>query len=393
LPGIGSWIDETDGACPVTSPFVTKLLSDLSVAVDPELKGILLAELGCYWARVGEFAESERIRQKLRRDFGSAQSVRVSILIMVLEGLQLYYKDLSPSARDRMLRASLLSKGFHERGLIARTSAWMAHIELNGARFDSMIAELRTSFSAMPSGDDATDCRLALVLGDACLIAGLPAQSQAWYERARRAANRLGDHAAVGAMTYNRAALRVARYRYERLSEDKLCVDLPLLRLDVQSAVNYQSVAGLRSLEHLLTTTKVGLLMIQEDVSSAMPLIESLLASSDVARQSTQRLLLMSDYALGLATLGNIESAQDQIDGVLAALSGAVPTDDLCLILRSLRDAAAHCQRETQRTDLEVRLQAAIAEHERITGDLRGKLLEFETPVFDRARAFGTRDE
>lgn len=377
----------------MTSPFAKKLLSDIGAAADSELKAILLAELGCYWARIGEFAESERIRQELRRDFGAAQSVRVSILIMVLEGLQLYYRDLSPKARDRMARASLLSKGFHEQGLIARTSAWMAHIELNGARFDSMIVELRTSFSAMTSGDDATECRLALVLGDACLIAGLPAESQAWYEKARRAANRLGDHAAVGAMTYNRAALRVARCRYERLSTENAHLDTPLLRLDVESAINYQSVARLRSLEHLLTTTKVGLLMIQEDLGKAIPLIETLLSSSDVAQQSAQRLLLMSDYALALATAGEIEAAEYQIDSVLVALSSAVPTDDRCLIFCSLRDAAALCKRGSQRTDLDNELAVAVAKHESIISNLRVKLLEFDTPVFDKARVQAGRAE
>ncbi len=358
-----------------------------------EGKAILLAELGCYWARVGEFAEAERIRNELRRDFGNGRSPRVSILIMVLEGLQLYYKDLSPNARDRMLRASLLSKSFRARDLIARTSAWMAHIELNGARFDSMVSELRMSMDAMTAGDDTTECRVALVLGDACLIAGMSGQSQAWYERARRAANRLGDHAAVGAMTYNRAALRVARCRYERLRAADFRVDLPLLRLDVESAINYQSVARLRSLDHLLTTTKVGLLMIQEDSKSALPLIESLLASDDVAQRSTQRWLLMSDHALTLAALGRQNEAESQLNAVLVDLPEFLPTDDLCLILRSLRDAATLCQLTTERQGLEQRLQAAIANHERITSELRAKLLEFETPALDNARQRRNQDD
>lgn len=369
----------------MTSPFVTRLLADLDTETNPETRAILLAELGCYWARFGEFAESERIRQELRRDFGNARSVRVSIFIMILEGLQLYYKKLSPGARDRMMRASLLSKSFHERELIARTSAWMAHIEMNGARFDSMISELQTSLSALGSGDDITECRIALVLGDACLISALPPQSQAWYEVARRAANRLGDHAAVGAMTYNRAALRVARCRYERLSTEDLRVDMPLLRLDVESAINYQSVARLRSLEHLLTTTRVGLLMLQEEPILAIPLIESLLASDDVPQQSTQRWLLMSDYARSLAIVGKIDAAQCQLDGVLASLPVAVPTDDLCLILGSLRDAASLCQREGQRRDLDSKLRVAVAKHEEIASDLRNKLVQFDPSVFNRS--------
>lgn len=368
------------------SPFVTKLLAELGATGDAEAKAILLAELGCYWARVGEFDESERIRQQLRREFGDARSPRVSIQIMILEALQLYYKDLSPGARDWMLRASLLSKGFQERQLIARTSAWMAHIELNNARFDSMIMELRTCLNTIVPTDYGTECRLALVLGDACLIAGLSAESQAWYERARRAANVLGDHAAVGAMTYNRAALRVARIRYEMLVEKHLHVDLPLLRLDVESAINYQSVARLRSLDHLLTTTKVGLLIVQEEFASAIPLIESLLASSDVAPQSTQRLLLMSDYAASLGAVGDFEAAERQINRVVESLPTTTPTDDYCLILQSLRNAASGCQREELCQKFDLQLRAAVERHESITSDLRAKLLEFEASGHTKAR-------
>lgn len=377
----------------MTSPFVTKLLAELDATVDLEAKAILSAELGCYWARVGEFAESERIRQELRRDFGDARSVRVSILIMVIEALQLYYKDLSPIARDRMLRASLLSKGFHEQGLIGRTSAWLAHMELNSARFDSMILELKSSLTSMTPGDDATECRVALVLGDACLISGLAAQSQLWYEQARRAANRLGDHAAVGAMTYNRAALRVARCRYEKVTETSSTADTSLLRLDVESAINYQSVARLRSLEHLLTTTKVGLLLIQDDCAAAIPHIEGLLASSEVPSQSAQRSLLMSDYAFSLAKTGDLERAWTQLQSVLAGLPKSIPSDDFCLILASLRDAAALCNREELRVGLNSRLSAAVSAHESITSDLRPKLLEFELPAMERARAQTTRNE
>jgi hypothetical protein len=368
----------------VTSPFVKRMLSELGEASDPETRAILLAELGCYWARVGEFDEAERIRVELRHEFGNASSVKVSILIMVLEGLQLYYKDLSPGARDRLLRASLLSKGFQETALIARTSAWMSHIELNAARFDSMISEVRTSFHALTPGDDATECRLTLVLGDACLIAGLPIQSQAWYEVARRAANRLGDHAAVGAMTYNRAALRVARFRFEKLLNESYKVDIPLLRLDVNSAINYQSVARLQSLDHLLTTAKVGLLMIQEDAAAALPLIENLLASTDVAQESTQRRLLMSDYALSLARLGKHNAAAEQIDKVLSNLPSSVPTDDLCLILNSLRDAAVLCGRERLSDELDVKLRSAVEQHGRVADELRQKLLEFHPPTLGK---------
>lgn len=361
----------------MNSPFVTKLLATLEGEADSERRALLMADLACYWARVGEFEAAEKIRQELRRDFGDAKSVRVSILIMVIEALQLYYKDLSPGARDRMLRASLLSKGFRERRLISLTSAWMAHIEFNGASFASMSGELQTSLREMEPGDDPIDCRVSLVLGDAFLLSGMYSESQAWYDRARRAANRLGDRAALGAMTYNRAALRVARARYERLRGGNLEVDSQLLRLDVESAINYQHVAHLKSLDHLLTTAKAGLLLIQDKHAAALPIIRDLLESEEVAPATAQRTLLSADCAYVLAKTGAIDHALSQLELVLSSMPDHLPTDDLCLILGSLRAASIECKRSSQAADLEDRLQLAIAKHEAVISELRGILSTF----------------
>ncbi len=363
----------------MTSPLVTKLLAGLSASADPVERAVLSAELGCYWARVGEFEESEKIRLELRRGFGDGRSPRVSILIMVIEALQLYYGNLNPTARDRMLRANLLSKSFSERGLVALTSAWMAHFEFNRARFDLMAVELRTCVDALHSEDESAECRAALVFGDAYLLAGRHPQSQAWYERARLVASRTGDHAALGAMTYNRAALRVARVRYERLSGQESGVDASLLHLDVQSAVNYQSIARLRSLDHLLTTARVGLLLLHEKTNEAAPLIEELLASADVAAISAQRTILNADYALVLAASGRAERAEEQIDLVQGMLTAQLPTDDLCLVLGSLRGAASVLGDDAKKLEIDEQLRGAVAKHELVTTGVRESLAKFES--------------
>lgn len=362
----------------MTSPLVARLLEELDAISDPESRALLLADLACYWARVGEFDASESIRQQLRHEFGDGRSVRVSIRIMIVEALQLYYRNLSPAARDRMLRASLLSKACHDQQLVALTSAWMAHIEFNQANFDSMVSELNTCLGALKSEDKFAECRASLVLGDAFLLAGMPVESQAWYEKARRAAIQIGDQAAVGAMTYNRAALRVARARYERLARMGCDLDISLLRLDVESAINYQHVAQLRSLDHLLGTAMVGLLMVQQKWTEAIPHIQSLLSSTEVVAGSAQHTLLGADYAHALSKSGKIEEATQQLRLIANALPASLPSDDLCLVLSSLREAAEYCSQTDQLTELKGQLSAAIARHEEVVLALRGKLSTFE---------------
>jgi hypothetical protein len=141
---------------------------------DPEARAMLLAELACYYARIGEFEDAETMRRDLRAEFSDGHSAPVSILIMVLESLLLYFRELSPLARDRMLRANLLSKAFREKRLVLLTSAWLAHIDFNQGRFDSMATAIQSTLETIESDDGTANCRVFLVLGDAFSFCGQP---------------------------------------------------------------------------------------------------------------------------------------------------------------------------------------------------------------------------
>lgn len=367
------------------SPLERRLLAALDAETDPLHRGPLLAELAGYWARVGEADRAERARLDLRREFGDYRSPRVSVLIIVLEALQAYYGDLSPYARDRMLRASLLSKGFRDPGLIALTSAWMAHIELNHARFDSMVSELTRAFQALEevrSDRGFAPCRVALTLGDANLMAGMPVVAQAWYDAARREANEMGDHAAIGAMTYNRAALRVARARFDDVAGIDSGIDRSLLRVDVDSAINYQTAAQLLSLEHLLTTARASLWVLQGQFAKAASVIAQLLNSDEVPKPSVQRLLLEADLALALSKTERFEDARKHIESCVKAYSEGtlIPTDDQCLIASSVSEAARLCGMTAIHEPWAAQLSGAVERHSELCSGLVEKLSRFPGP-------------
>lgn len=368
------------------SPLERRLFAALDAATTPEHRAPLLAELAGYWARVGDADRAERARLDLRREFGDYRSPHISVLIMVLEALQAYYGDLSPNARDRMLRASLLSKGFRDPRLIALTSAWMAHIELNHARFDSMVAELKRALQALEevhSERGFAPCRIALTLGDANLMAGLPVVAQSWYDVARREANEMGDHAAIGAMTYNRAALRVARARFDELAGVDSGIDRSLLRVDVDSAINYQTAAQLRSLDHLLTTARASLLILQCQFEEAAAVIPQLLTSEAVPNPSVQRLLLEADLALAQAKVGQLEGARQHLESCVQDYSKAtlIPTDDQCLIASSVCEAAKLCGMPNVYEPWVAQLAGAVERHSELCSGLVGKLSCFPLPA------------
>ena len=368
------------------SPLERRLIAALDAATSPDQRALLLAELGGYWARAGEADRAEKARITLRNEFGDYRNPRVSVLTIVLEALQAYYGELSPYARDRMLRASLLSKGFRDPGLIALTSAWMAHIEFNHARFDSMVLELTCANQALQ--DLSLDrgfapCRIALTLGDANLIAGLPSVAQSWYDIARREANAIGDHAAIGAMTYNRAALRVARARFDDLAAVDSGIDRSLLRVDVDSAINYQTAAQLKSLEHLLTTARASLFILQGRFDEAASVIPQLLKAEEVPNPSVQRLLLEADLALAFAKLQRFEEARKYVESCAKTYADviSIPDDDQCLIASSVSEAARLCGLLDVCKPWAAQLAGAVERHAQLCAKLAEKLTNFPPPA------------
>ena len=362
----------------MTSPLVVRLLAELDATADHEERAHLAGELACYWARTGEFERAENVKRDLRRTHGDGHNIRVSILIMIAEALLLYYRELSPDARDRMARASLLSKAAHVPKLLALTSAWMAHIDFNQNRFDSMVTGISECLNSLDSDDGAAECRVSLVLGDAFLFSGATQTSNFWYERARRSAVRIGDQAAVGAMTYNRAALRVATSRFNRVCNPAIKLDLAMLRMDVESAINYQHVARIRSLDHLLTTAKIGSLLLQELYADAEPLIRELLLSNDVRPGSAQQIVLSADMALILSKTGKKDAAMGCLSQISRPMIALLDADDRALTLFSLSEAAAGCGQVDLCHGFGSDIAGAVSEHEALLTSIREKIVQFE---------------
>ena len=362
----------------MTSPLVQRLSECVQQAQDPVAKACYMAELGCYWARTGEFDKAEELRSELRQGFGDGRSVRVSILIMCLEALLAYFRELSPSARDRMARAALLSTAAQDPGLIALTSAWMAHIDFNLNRFDSMALAIKSCLSKMTVKDGSVECRISLVLGDAFLFSGLISPSNMWYQRARAAAAKIGDQAAIGALTYNRAALHVAAARLKHITDPLASSDITLVQVEVQSAINYQAIAQLRSLDHLLQSAHVGVMVLLSQWAEALPVIAKVLESSEIPESAAQRILLQTDLALSLASLGDSSRAVKLITALQTSVIDTFSPDDRALIWYSALKASEACGLSEGLSYYGSRIDSALREHRDIIQNLSALLHPFE---------------
>ncbi len=325
----------------MVSPLESRLTARLADTTDESQRGVYLAELACYYARVGDFERAESSRVELRRVFGDGRDLRVSVLIMTLEALLLYFRELSPAARDRLLRAKLLCTAGKEVRLLALTSAWLAHIDFNLERFGDMSESIALGLASLDADDGTAECRLALVLGDAFMYCGQEKAARHWYERAHVSATRLGDQAAIGAMTYNRAALRVANLRLAQIAEPNQAVDFALARAELKSATNYQAVAGLRSLDHLLRAAQVGVLMLENDFSKAYAHIQQILDSGEVPSHSGAFYTLRADRLTCSVKLGNVLAVRECVEALTDSALKSLSPEDRVHCLAALEDAEA----------------------------------------------------
>ena len=363
----------------MTAPLVTRLQSALLTTEDPASRALLSVQIACYLARVGEFDEAERLRLELRKEYGDGRNAAVSIRIMCLEALILYFKDLSPNARDRLARANLLAVACNEARLVAFTFAWLAHIDFNLGRYDAMAMDVRKCLAEIEADDGNALCRVSLVLGDAFAYAMQEESERQWYEQARVVANKLGDHAAIGAVTYNRAALHVANARVRCLMTPIRTAAITMLDAEVRSAVNYQNVARLTSLDHLLGSASVGVMMLGEKYEDALKVIDTLISASSVPKESAALALLFADAAVSLARTGQSTFAAEKAALVLEFPVHTFTADDRAVLFGSLCNFAAAVDDKGAESSYGNRRDEALSEHQATISALQ-KLLEPYAP-------------
>ncbi len=324
----------------MAAPCILRLDRGIAEASDAIEKACLLAEKACYLTRIGDNSSADAIRAELRLGFGDGHALKVSVLVMLLEGLQSYFKSLGGDAKDRLMRAQLLSRAAKNRELTAITSAWLAHIQFQEDRIDEAVETIRLAIEATEASHSAAVCRISCVMGDIFFWAGDLDSSRRWYAHARQAAVEYGDQAALGAITYNKSAFRVFDLRLK--SAWNLQLDPAALQLadaESRSAANYQSAAGVTSLDHLLTGVKVGVHMLHERYSDALDLLIIMSRDGELPSSYLYRLVLLSDMILCYASLGFGIEAKTHLEVLLGSNIDRLPVEDLIIVYSNLNRA------------------------------------------------------
>lgn len=345
------------------SPYLSNLEQRQGSATSSVEAALAALEIGIYRARFGDFTAAERIANAVRAQFSDGSSGRVTVMLNLLEGLVPFFRDLASTSRDRLQRAHVLSVAGRDRRLSALVSAWLAHVDFSLHRHAEMARSVRTCVETIDASDTDTICRLALTLGDAFCVAGLEGESRAWYGAARNAAVKLGDHATIAAMTGNSSSLRVFVARLSAITASPSADHVNLIHGEAKTALNYQSVAGLSSFDELLRSTYASVLVLRGDYRAAIAELERLNLGEIRTSMASQPVVLLSDVALCLASVGRNAEAEQAIERFDVRRLEESTDDDVALACHSFAVACRALGRTDQASSFELMREGALAKH------------------------------
>ncbi|MDC8784603.1 hypothetical protein [Roseateles koreensis] len=168
-------------------------------------------------ARHGQMAQArEQLTALHQLAFQHANAAPIAWL-QFAEGLMCYYADFSDSGREDMAQALIKAQAHGDQALEALCEAWLAHLAY--VRYDdaALLAHARACDTVAAEDDHGARFRLCTVIGLAYQSVSDEDACRAWYARARWHVQVDGDDAALSALMFNQAEMRVSQVRRHRL--------------------------------------------------------------------------------------------------------------------------------------------------------------------------------
>lgn len=295
-----------------------------------------LAELkvkkACYLSRTGYFDQAKQLIAEARADFGLGQSGRISAWIMLAEGITEFFSNPGAAAKDRIARSELIAVAIGDREIGAIACAWKALIEFELSNFELMASSLRKAFKLTDKPNLEARGRIAIVLSDCLYVCGDREGGQDWFMESRNCALEAGDQATIDALLYNKAAFASASLRVQRCFGplESRWVDVNLL--EVNSALNFQRMARILSVNHLIVLALARVLILKGEYVAAIEKLREVRYSGPFASYNFDQAVIDLEIAYCLLKSGSNDEAQRQIDGIADVDLGGLDIDERLVV-------------------------------------------------------------
>lgn len=232
--------------------------------------------LAAYRARKGELASAKNDISEARSRFAGGASAQITAYMNFAEGICEYFENGAAAALPKLNRAKILSVGYpFGDDLHALVSAWLAATYRVLGQWEKMSAELVDVFPEEQQISAETRARASIVLADAWHEVFDYSRADIWYKGARNHALECGDDVAIGAMLYNRAAIRVFNMRIQEVLGHDTDTDACSLAIEAASAENYSQYTHDVSMRWVFELLKGQVLMLKRQYQQALELLDS----------------------------------------------------------------------------------------------------------------------
>lgn len=357
-------------------PALERLELKIKAERSESLRAEYCVEQVCYLARTGETAACLQRLQDLRSKYGKGNYPRVSVWLMIADGVCSYFSDLSDGARDRFVRANSVSRAAKYDDLFRLSSAWLAHVDFNRSEYGSMAQHLLASKPDYVSRRDAADCRAMVVLGNASICAGAYSDAVRWHEHARRAAVELGDEPTIGAIMYNKATFNCLRVQTNAALGQIEEAPLQFLSLQVDSNDLYHRAAGNTSLQQLSLALRARQRVAAGDFLGAREIYATLIGSDLPTSHVDDVGLLRAEMALCLLKLHEFEDALALARSLAPNAPVSLSADSELVFWSCLKDVAAGCADDALANQVASPLRQAVQRFQNEKTSLKNALAE-----------------
>lgn len=222
------------------SRFESKLLEAIDAEVSETKRSVLQLTWAAYRVRVGDPAKARDIAANIRARYSTNYSAQVFAYINFVEGLCEFFESGIESAIPKLMRSNALSNGCPaDDDLPMLVKTWLAALYRILGNWKFMADFLILAACCCDRASDEASCRLCLVTADAFQEIESYRDAVRWYSAAHRYALSAGDDAALSAILYNRAAIRIFNSRLEEIRGDQVDTTEDRIALEAASARNY----------------------------------------------------------------------------------------------------------------------------------------------------------
>ena len=361
---------------------ITLLDEQINNCFDLAERNTLFAKKAAALTRHSFFEDAKNILSRLRT-INSKYDPRLSAWIMFVEGQIEHFETLNITrARDKFVRAHLISQVAKDRELASATSAWLAHCDFVDGRLPDAAGYLAKAFNWSRELKGDARGRACMVLADGFNMAGDTITAKHWYSAARACAVEAGDIAMQNVMLFNSAAFHVSHLTLSDCVSTVTSEELKRTKLEVASASNLNAALGITSLSSMIPIMLAEVLVIEKEWSRAERDFSLHLPQLAAEGQSKQAHKITAQRAWCRANIGDRAGAHRDVQAASASSSENSDCDDLSVLHYRLAAASAILD------------EPELHEHHRVVAD--GYLVEFRgqqsnirklfTPIADSVR-------